>query len=89
MAKRQTADEVTIHLWSDGSITYNLGFYLPGIGASRSPEGQARDLTAGWLVMAEAALYDREELPALIRAARKAVAAGKPTRVEMLRRFQH
>ena len=73
IATRKTADDRIVHLWNDGQVTFALGVYLRGIGRSRSASGRRLDLRAGWIVLGEVESYDAEELPALVRAAQRAV----------------
>lgn len=77
LARRTTADGRPLELWSDGTLT-SRAYALPGIGRARTPEMQALDVQAGWLVLGEAALWDLAEVAALTRRAR-ALVRSRPT----------
>jgi hypothetical protein len=68
IASRRTSDGVAVVLWSDGSMTGNLGA-LPGLPAVR-PRSSAEALRAGWLLLGEVELYERGELADLYAACR-------------------
>lgn len=70
IASRRTAQGHTVLLWPDGEITWRLGTYIKGSPRARGPEQVARALVAGWLVMGDVELYDDDEVPALVAAAR-------------------
>lgn len=70
IAKRQTFEGTTVYLWPDGALTWSFGTYIRGSAHPRSIEQSERALTAGWLVLGEVEIYDDEEVPDLIRAAR-------------------
>jgi len=76
IAFRKTAQGTVIHLWPDGAITWALGLYVKGSPHARTDAQIAEARTAGWLVMGEVELYDDDEVPALIKAARWAAARG-------------
>jgi hypothetical protein len=72
IARRKTADDKVVLLWSDGSLTWALGNVIKGSAHARTP-GQVQEArSAGWLVMGEVELYDADEVPRLIEVARKA-----------------
>ena len=70
IATRRTAQGSIVHLWQDGAITWALGRYIDGSAHPRTAEQATCALVAGWLVMGDVELYDDEEVPALIAAAR-------------------
>lgn len=76
IARRQSADDKTVALWSDGAITGGLGIYIKGSPCARTEAARVEALTAGWLVMGDVCLYDFSEVPSLIAAARKTARAG-------------
>ena len=77
MATRTSHDGYAVHLWDDGCVTYGgMATVVAGAGVARSPAMVNLNIAAGWLVLGDVALYDRAELPALVKAARKAVRAG-------------
>jgi hypothetical protein len=72
MSQRRTADGKTVILWSDGLLTFGMGFGIPGVGRARSAYARNRDTTIGWIVMDDVALYDAADVAALVAAARRA-----------------
>lgn len=70
ITRRSTADGKHVVLWSDGSLTWALGYSIRG--AWMSPRADRRDdaLRAGWLVLGEVGVYDAADVSALSRAAR-------------------
>ena len=78
IAKRKTADDRTVVLWSTGAVTGALGFPLAGVPVARpkTADALARELTAGWLMMGEVELYDGDELGTLHEACRHVAARG-------------
>ena len=78
IARRRTADNIGIALWGDGSLTYWDGRAIKGSAHPRTDEQRRQALAAGWRVIGEAELYDADELPRLIAAARK---GGLPSEV--------
>lgn len=74
VARRETADGHALALWSDGTWTWGaLGRIVRGCAL----RPVASDVTAGWLVAGEVALWDATEVPALIRAARRVAKRGE------------
>lgn len=73
IARRRTADGKTVVLWSDGLITWAMGYMVRGIGAARSAYETRKNLEAGWMAMGDVDLYEAAEVSALVRAARRAV----------------
>jgi len=73
VARRRTADNKGVILWSDGLVTGAIGIGIKGIGAARSAYERAKDVEAGWLAIGEVELYDLAEVAGLVRAARRAV----------------
>lgn len=81
VARRRTADDVQVLIWSDGAVTGVLGRALPGVSLPRrrSPADTALAVRAAWLVAGDVEVYDASEVPALVRAARKTAAGdGMP-----------
>lgn len=79
LSTRRTADGYTVGLWSDGCVTSGyLHQCVKGSGVARTAEAVAANVRAGWLLLGEVELYDRAELPTMLRAARRAVAAAEP-----------
>lgn len=74
IAKRQSADHVTIKLWSDGSVTTGMNIII-GQGA-RTQKALGWYLAAGWLAMGDVELYDSSEIRDLLLAARWAAERG-------------
>lgn len=70
LARRVTADGKHVLLWSTGELTWALGYAIRGAARPRSEKGRESALRAGWLVLGDVELYDADELPALIAAAR-------------------
>lgn len=73
IARRSTIDGKHVLLWSDGLVTWAMGYRITGVGAARSDFECSLDLEAGWLVMGEACVYESAEIARLVKAARKAV----------------
>lgn len=71
IARRQTADGVTVCLWSDGLVSFLLGRYLPGVRPSRGGWQQDADLTAGWALMGEVCCLDAAEVAPAFQALRR------------------
>lgn len=71
VATRRTADGKSVQLWSDGQVTWGLGYGMRGVGRARYYSVRQRNLQAGWIVIGDVELYDAAEVPALVRAARK------------------
>lgn len=76
IARRSTADGVHVCLWSDGTLTWSLGSIIKGSANPRTRAQSEMALRAGWLVLGDVALYDADEVPTLIRAARATAKAG-------------
>lgn len=70
IARRATADGKHVYLWSDGSLTWALGFSIRGSARPRNAAQRHRALKAGWLVLGEVCLYDANEVTRLVQAAR-------------------
>lgn len=70
IATRRTAQGSIVHLWDDGTLTWALGRYIKGSPCPRTDEQRVEALRAGWLVMGDVELYDDDEVPALVAAAR-------------------
>lgn len=78
IARRRTADDATVVLWSDGAVTGRLGYALPGVPIARPKTAEAieRSLRAGWMLADEVCLYEANEIAALYDACRWAAARG-------------
>lgn len=76
IARGLTADGLRVQLWSDGAVTGQLGVALPGLGLRCPSLTEEQALRAGWLAIEQAPLYDLAEIPALVKASRKAVRAA-------------
>src|SRR5690606_11738239 len=70
IARRVTADGKHVLAWDDGTLTWALGYAIRGSASPRTPEGRERARRAAWLVLDDVCLFDADEVPALIRAAR-------------------
>lgn len=70
IARRSTFDGKHVLLWSDGSLTWGMGYAIKGAAQPRTSEQRARALRAGWLVIGEICIYDADEVSGLIAAAR-------------------
>lgn len=78
--KRTTADNKIVMGWSDGLITFALGFGIKGVSARRSAVECRKDLAASWAVADVVSLHDAAEMSSVIALARKAIRrrAAKP-----------
>lgn len=88
MARRRAADGTDVQFWTDGEVTTGgLGTAVPGTGPARTPAGRDLDRQACWLLAGEVGVYGRAELPAAVKAARRAVRAfaGHPDRLRAFR----
>lgn len=72
-ARRTTADGKHVCLWTDGSLTWALGYAIRGAWFQPKPENRDRAMRAGWLVLGDVEAYDASEVSDLVRAARWAV----------------
>lgn len=79
IARRNTSDGTNVLLWADGSLTGSMGYQFPGVpmGAPRSPAALAVKLVAVWAVLGEVDLFDRDELPALVKVATRLARKGR------------
>lgn len=75
IAHRLTYDGVGVNLWSDGAITGVLGLKLKDVPIRRpkTQEDADRLRKVGWLALGEVCIRKVDELPALLKAADKAV----------------
>jgi hypothetical protein len=64
IASRKTADNKTVIFWSDGGVTSGMG------GVPRGTSGVVHKDIQNWL-MGDVSLYDWDELPTVIKRARK------------------
>lgn len=88
IARRQTLDGKTVIFWSDGMITWAMGYRIRGIGRARYACIRRRDREAGVLVAAEIELHEAREVPALIVAARRVMSEpGRCADVDRRRRL--
>lgn len=78
VARRRTADGVSVLLWSDGPVTGRLGYQIEGVPMARprSAEGRKLALRAGRLLMGEVCIHDAADLGALYEACRWAAKRG-------------
>lgn len=76
IARRRTAQDSIVCLWSDGSLTWALGRYIKGSPCARTAAQVSVALAAGWLVLGDIDLYNDDELEGLVRAARWTAARG-------------
>lgn len=75
IARRKTYDDKAIALWSDGSLTWGgIGRTIEGSPNAKTPAAKDAALKAGWLVLGEVEVYDAEDVPRLIKVARKIAA---------------
>ena len=65
--KRTTADNKIVMGWSDGLITFALGFGIKGVSARRSAVECRKDLAASWAVADVVSLHDAAEMPSVTR----------------------
>jgi hypothetical protein len=70
IASRETHDGKRIYLWSDGDITWALGYSIRGVRLPRDG-----DLSVGWAVLGEVEIVDAADVPLLVKAAQK---GGRP-----------
>jgi len=68
IARRTTADGISVKLWSDGAVTSGLNMEV--IRGARSPRTTQYAVAGGWLAFGDVELYDHAEVAALVRAAR-------------------
>lgn len=76
VGRRKTAQGHTVKLWADGSLTWTLNQYVEGSPHPRSPQHVEVALRAGWLVLGDLELYEDDEVPSLVAAARWAAERG-------------
>jgi hypothetical protein len=70
IASRETHDGKRIYLWSDGDLTWALGYAIRGVRLPRDG-----DLSVGWAVLGEVEIVDAADVPLLVKAAQK---GGRP-----------
>lgn len=80
IARRRTYDGRTVLLWSDGALTSGMGGYV---------RGGRLEVGVAWLVADEAALFTWEELPGLVKAAKRLAKRGRPFLPGDLRKAAH
>lgn len=74
IARRQLADGRTwIVIWSDGDVTWRMGFAIRGVGTARSPARQRLDAIAARLLADEIGLLEPAEVASGILAVRRLV----------------
>ena len=73
IARGTTADGVPVELYSDGQVTYAMGYHIRGVGVARSDYDCTLNVQAGWLLMGDISMFDADEVPRLVASARKAV----------------
>lgn len=78
IARRATADGISVEVWSDGAITGRMGFKLPGvpIARPRTDEAITLALAAAWLLAGEVEIHDLDEMGDLYAACRWTAARG-------------
>ena len=74
IARRSTADGKHVCLWSDGLLTWAFGYHIKGAARPRTQAAREQAFTAAWLVLGDVELYDADEIPTLVKAARWAAA---------------
>lgn len=86
MATRRTADGKLVQFWTDGAVTVGLlAVCVRGCGVSRSESARDLDRVACWLLAGEVTLYDAAELPAAVKAARRAARVSSDPVVRLTR----
>jgi hypothetical protein len=85
VARRKTANGVTVVLWSDGGVSGVMGMHVWGE-AARSSERHAAYMRGGWLLMEEVGLYESKDLRRLVKTARRAVEQKREAPLAYLRR---
>jgi hypothetical protein len=76
IARRRTSDGKSVLLWNDGTLTWGMYDAIKGSPRVRTDAQIREALDAGWLVMGEIELYEADEVPRLIEAARKVARRG-------------
>lgn len=71
VARRQTIDGKTVLFWSDGVVTFAMGYGIRGVGKSRSRWDRGCDRLANSWLSEMVCLLESEELGPAVRAARK------------------
>lgn len=71
IARRKTADGITVQIWSDGAVTCGLNTYV--IRGAKTARSIRLAVRAAWLVANEVEMFDHAELRRLCVTARKAV----------------
>ena len=85
IARRSTADGVSLEFWSDGAVTGRMGMGLYG-GVPLKSENLPLYLQAAQLVAGEVCLYEASEVRQLVRVARQVLTTEQPL-VELRRRM--
>lgn len=70
------ADGLSVAAFSDGTLvtgTSKLGFHLPGLGRPRTKHGRCKRVAAVRLLLGDLGLYDRAELPRVVRLAEQTI----------------
>ena len=73
IARRLTADDKIVLIWSDGLVTFARGFAIPGIGRARMRHARRYDRRAAEIAADDVPFYDASEIAVLVKAARRAV----------------
>jgi hypothetical protein len=76
IARRRTSDGKSVLLWNDGTLTWGMYDAIKGSPRARTDPQIREALDAGWLVVGEIELYEADEVPRLIEAARKVARRG-------------
>ncbi len=69
VARRRTADDVGIALWSDATITHYFGHAIKGLPARKPATDAQVRIGAAWLFAGEVGMYDLDECALLYKAA--------------------
>lgn len=70
IARRSTFDGKHVCLWSDGSLTWALGYTIRGSANPRTEQQIEEALRAGWLVLGEVEIVNAEDVSRLVEASR-------------------
>lgn len=73
IARRRTFDGKAVCLWSDGTLSWALGYQIKGAWMRPRENRRVVALAAGWLVIGDVEIFDAADVPKLAKAARWAV----------------
>jgi hypothetical protein len=71
IARRQTADGKDVIFWSDGDVTWALGYAIRGVGLSRESWAIEADMTASEALRGFVELLDSKEVGRALMALRR------------------